>query len=418
MCGGIMTTPYHRRTTCRLCEDRTLEMVLELPATPIGDAYVPEEQTGEIQQAYPLTLFLCRNCGLLQLPDVVAPEILYGNYIYFTGISLGLTEHFHRYANAVLEHATPVPQSLVIDIGSNDGTLLKCFKDRGMRVLGIDPAAEVAKLATEAGIDTITAFFDLTVARRIREERGVAAIVTANNVLANIDDIPSVIEAVRELLATDGIFIFETGYMPDLIQNTILDNVYHEHISYYSVTPLDAFFRKHDMQLVDVRHVPTKGGSIRGIVQLSRGPRPVSTRVADMITLEHVLGYTGTAPFHAFADKAAILRDQLLLLVIALKAKGKSIAGYGASVGMTTLIYYFGLAPYLDFLVDDNSTRHNLYSPGYHLQVLPSEALYERKPDYVVLLAWQYADPIIKKHQSYLDKCGRFIIPLPEPRII
>jgi len=414
-----MTQPdHHRRTTCRLCEQPALETVLEFPPTPSGDAYLPAGRLEESRQLYPMALCRCTNCGLLQLPDVVAPEILYGNYTYFTGISLGLAEHFRRYADAVLEQVRPAAGALVVDIGSNDGTLLTCFKDSGMRVLGVDPAAEVAKRASAAGVETVTAYFDAALARRIREEQGPAAVVTANNVLANVDDVPGVLDGVRELLAPDGVFVFETGYMPDLLQKTILDNVYHEHISYYSVAPLDAFFRSHGMELVEVRHVPTKGGSIRGMVQRAGGPRPVARGVTDQLALERILGLGEAAPFQSFAARAAQTRDQLLALVRGLKDEGKSVAAYGASVGMTTLIYYFGLAPYLDYLVDDNTTRHGLYSPGSHLPVLPSETLNERRPDYVVLLAWQYAEPILKRNQAYLAAGGRFIIPLPELRIV
>lgn len=413
-----MIIPYHRRETCRLCEERSLEIIWEFPHTPVGDAYIPEQMLAKEQCAFPLGLAFCRSCGLVQLPDVVDPEILYGNYIYFTGISLGLAEHFRSYADAVLCQAATEEGSLVIDIGSNDGTLLKCFKEKGMRVLGVDPAAEVAKRAYMAGIETITDFFNPEIADRIRNEHGPAAVVTANNVLANIDDVPDMIFGVRSLLAEDGVFVFETGYMPDLIQKTIIDNIYHEHISYYSVIPLDIFFNKHGMELVDIRHVPTKGGSIRGMVQLAGGPRPVSPRVTDMIRLERTLGYAGNEPFARFAARLTTIRAQLLEIVEDCKSAGRSVVGYGASVGMTTMIYFFGLAPHLDYLVDDNATRHGLYSPGYHLQVLPSSALYEARPDYVVLLAWQYAAPIIDRHRKYLDKGGQFILPLPEPRLI
>lgn len=413
-----MTPPYYRRTTCRLCEGTALETVLDFPETPSGDAYIPAEKLAMPQQTYPLALLFCKECGLLQLPDVVAPEILYGNYIYFTGISLGLTEHFQTYADAVLDLVKPSSGSLVVDVGSNDGTLLKCFMNRGMHVLGVDPAQEVAKRASAAGIETITTYFAPAVAKEIKAKHGAATIVTANNVLANIDNIPDVVDAIRELLAPEGVFVFETGYMPDLIQKIILDNVYHEHISYYSVTPLNKFFENHGMQLVDIRHVPTKGGSIRGVVQLTGGPRQSSSGVVDMLRLEQILGYTEMTPFKAFAERTNRIRSQLFETVKAIKAEGKSIAGYGASVGMTTLIYFFGLAQYLDYLVDDNATRHNLFSPGHHLQVFSSETLYERKPDYVVLLAWQYAEPIIKRHQSYIGAGGRFMVPIPELRIV
>jgi len=407
-----MTTTYFRRTTCRLCEQAGLELVLKLGPSPVGDGYVTADRLATPQDSFPLDLCLCTHCGLLQVPDVVAPEILYGNYLYCTSISLGLAEHFQRYADAILGRLNLHPNSRIVDIGSNDGTLLKCFQKRGMSVLGIDPAAEVANIAKAAGIETITDFFGPALASSIRQEHGSADVVTANNVFANIDDLKGTVAGIRTLLSPDGVFIFETGYMADLIKKNILDNVYHEHISYYSVSPLDIFFRKQGMQLVDIEHVPSKGGSIRGIVQLAAGPRPVSPNVAAMIRLEQEQGLDTLAPFQAFAENAAAIKATLLATLTELKAAGKTIAGYGASVGVTTLIYYFGLAPLLDFLVDDNPSRYNLFSPGHHLQVFPSQVLCERKPDYVLVLAWQYAAPIMAKHREYLDQGGAFIHPL------
>ncbi len=409
-----MTQAYYRRKTCRLCEQAKLELVLNLGTTPPGDHYIGKDRLNVKQETYPLDLVFCTHCGLLQLPDVIAPEILYGNYIYCTSISLGLTEHFQKYADVVLAGVNPPKDTLIMDIGSNDGTLLQAFKKRGFRVLGVDPAREVAKKASDAGVATIVDFFTPELSRKIKKEHGSAAIVTANNVFANIDDVRNMIAGVRELLSDDGVFVFETGYMADLVQKKIIDNIYHEHISYYSASPLNAFFKSQGMQLFDIEHVPTKGGSIRGMVQLEGGPRRVTPAVAEMMQAEKQAGLTTMAPFHWFAKNTEAIKAELLSDLKELKAQGRSIAGYGASVGMTTLIYYFGLSELLDFLVDDNPVRHNLYSPGHHIPVLPSEALNERKPGCLVLLAWQYAEPILNKHQQYLAQGGKVIIPLPE----
>jgi SAM-dependent methyltransferase len=257
------------RKTCRMCDSAELHVILRLEPTPPGDHYVTAAALDVPQPAYPMTLVMCERCGLAQLPDVVDPEILYRDYIYNTSISLGLVRHFDEYAAAVIERAAVPAESLVIDIGSNDGTLLRAFKNRGMRVLGVDPARDVARKATEAGLETRTDFFDSRVAVEIRRERGPAAIVTANNVFANVDDLQEFVEGVRLVLAPDGVFVFETGYFPDLVNQSIIDNIYQEHLSYYSVKPLLQFFRRHGMQLVAVDHEPTKGGSIRGFVQLA-----------------------------------------------------------------------------------------------------------------------------------------------------
>ena len=262
------------RETCRMCDSRDLAVVLKLAPTPPGDHYVTADALDRPQPEYPMTLVMCERCGLAQLPDVVDPDILYRDYIYNTSISLGLVHHFDRYAESVLARTGAAPGALVIDIGSNDGTLLRAFKSRGMRVLGVDPAREVARKATAAGLETVNAFFDSALADDLRRDHGPAAIVTANNVFANVDDLHDFAEGVRCLLAPDGVFVFETGYFPDLIRYRIIDNIYQEHLSYYSVKPLARFFPRYGMHLAAVDHEPTKGGSIRGFVQLAHASTP------------------------------------------------------------------------------------------------------------------------------------------------
>lgn len=413
-----MSASVFRRKSCRLCGGHGLDLVLRLAPTPVADAYVSADRLDEVQETYPLDLVLCNGCSGVQLLDVVDPGVLYGDYLYVTSSSPGLDKHFQQYAADVLHRVNPSKEALVIDVGSNDGTLLRFFQKEGMRVLGIDPAGDIARKATESGTETLQAFFTPDVARRIKNERGRATIITANNVIANIDDLAQLAEAVRELLAPDGVFIFETGYLVDLIRETVFDNIYHEHLCYHSVKPLELFFRRNGMELIHASRVPTKGGSLRGTVQLAGGPRTVSLSVAELIALEVSLGLDRAETFKAFAAKLDSVKTELLKFLREVKTQGRTIAGYGASHSVTTIIYHFGLGDILSFLVDDNPRKRNLYSPGHHIPVLSPQALYERKPDYVLTLAWRFSEAVMKKHEAYLDQGGHFIVPLPEIRVI
>ena len=413
-----MSATHHRRDTCRLCGARQLEMVLPMTATPVGDAYVSAEHLDNPQQTYPLDLWLCRSCGLAQLVEVVDPEVLYVEYPYLTSISLGLPEHFRRYAEDVLGRIQPPREALVVDIGSNDGSLLKAFEDLGMRVLGIDPARDAGRLANQRGVETLTEFFSGDLARRLRLERGPAAVITANNVFANIDNVDDLIAGVRAWLAPDGVFVFETSYIGDVIEKTLLETVFHEHLSYFSVKPLQSFFQRCSMELIDVQRVPTKGGSIRGTVQLDTGQRTVASSVGEIIAYENQIGLHAPEIFGRFRAKLDTVKTNLLRVLRDLKAQGKTVAGYGASVGSVTLLHEFELRELLDFLADDNLRKQNTFSPGHHIPVLASNAIYDRNVDALVILAWAYAEPIMKKHPAFLQGGGEFIIPLPEVKVI
>lgn len=413
-----MKDSVYRRDTCRLCGGRALEVVLSLTPTSLADAYISADHLHEEQPIYPLDLYLCRDCGFSQLLDIVIPEVIYLDYIYETFSSLGLVDHFRRYADEVTAIIRPPANALVVDIGSNDGTLLGFFKERGMRVLGVDPAREIARRATASGIETLSEFFTRDLMRNIMKERGAASIVTANNLYANVDDLISLTESIRDLLAPDGLFIFESFYLADWMKNMVFDFTYHEHLSYFSVKPLQSFFSRLGMELINVQCVPTKGGSIRCIVQLAGGSRSVSPIIAELIEMETKLGLHRTEIFKSFAVRIDQAKDQTLKVIRSLLAQGKSIAGYGASPTTTTLIYHFDLGDKLSFIADDYPAKQNLYSPGYHIPVLAPPALYKRKPDYVLILAWRYAEPIIKKHKAFIEQGGKFIIPLPAMRII
>ena len=404
-----------RRTDCRLCHSRNLKLVLKLTPTPLADSYL---RTNETQPVFPLDLYLCRECGFAQLLDVVQPQHIYLDYIYETVSSLGLVEHFDSYAAEVLGRIRPPAGALVIDVGSNDGTLLKSYQKRGMKVLGVDPAREIAARATAAGVETLAEFLNVPVARRIRQERGPAAIVSANNVIANIDDLDEIAAAIRELLAPDGVFVFESYYLGDLVKNMVFDFIYHEHISSFAVKPVALFFQRHGLELVDVLRVPTKGGSLRYTIQLAGGPRKVAPIVGELLALEAQQGLDQPEMFRAFNARIERAKADTLAVLQKLKAEGKSVAGYGASATTTTLVYHFGMGGLIDYLVDDYPAKQGTFSPGLHLPVLPSEALYERRPAAVVVMAWRYYEPIMRRHQKYSAQGGKFIVPMPELKIL
>lgn len=407
-----------RRTDCRLCRGRDLDLVLRLAPAPIADAYIAAGQLEEVQETYPLDLFLCRGCGHAQLLHVVDPEILYGDYIYVTANSPGLLEHFRGYADEVHARIRPRTGALAVDVGSNDGILLRFFKEKGLSVLGVDPAREIAKRVTASGIETLPEFFTPALAHEIKTGHGHAAIVTANNVFANVDNLGELTDGIRDVLAPDGVFVFEVSYLGDLIQGMVFDFIYHEHLSYHSVSPLEKFLRQHGMELIEIRRVPTKGGSLRYTAQLAGGPRPVSPSVAECIATETRIGLGRPEVFKTFGERIEALKARLADVLRERKAGGRTIAGYGASATVTTLIYHFDLAEVLSFLIDDNPLKQNRFSPGRHIPVFPSHVLYERKPDDVLILAWRFAQPIIKKHQAYLDQGGRFIVPVPAIELI
>ena len=413
-----MDNIIRRRDTCRLCGSRNVELVLQLAPSPIGDAYVTADKRDVPQPLFPIDLFLCCDCGLAQLLDIIEPKVLYGDYIYVTSSSLGLGDHFHGYAEQVYEAIHPQPGSLVVDIGSNDGTLLKCFKHLGLRPLGVEPAEHIARAATASGAQTIAGFFTPELSRQILAQHGPATIITANNVFANVDDLESMTRGIRDLLAPDGVFVCESYYVADVVNNMVFDFIYHEHISSFAVTPLNTFFARMGMRLLDVVHVPTKGGSLRYTVGLAGGPRKPSPAVAAMLEQERRTGVCDPRTFKEFSARIDRLREKTCAMLAELKAAGRSVAGFGASITATTLIYHFGIGSFLDYLVDDNPAKQGRFSPGLHLPVYPAAALYERKPDAAVILAWRYAEPIIRNHQSYLESGGRFIVPVPEVKVV
>lgn len=408
----------HRRDTCRLCGSRDLRLVLQLAPTPPANAFVPAGEVGKPQERFPLDVFFCQRCAHVQLLDVVDPRLLFENYVYVSGTSPVFVKHFEDYARDVRARFQPAAGSLVLDIGSNDGTLLRFFQQAGHRVLGIDPAKKIAAEATAAGIPTRADFFTPALADGLRAELGAASVITANNVFAHADDLRGIVAGIRSLLAPGGVYVFEVSYLVDVFQHTLFDTIYHEHVAYHSVKPLVRFFRENGMELVEALRVGSHGGSLRGIAQLAGGPHPVGASVAAAVQVEEQLGLDRPETFEQFGRNINQLKQDLGRLLRDLKAQGKRIAAFGAPAKATTLMFHFDIGPELvDFIADDSPHKQGLFSPGTHIPVLPAAAIYEKKPDYVVLLAWNFAGPIMKKHQAFRDAGGHFIVPIPSLQV-
>ena len=418
-----MENEYQTRDDCRLCASKDLVEAFRLNPTPPANEFVPAGTGGEIpdQTRIPLYLVSCRQCGHVQLPVVVDPERLFRNYVYVSGTSPVFVDHFRRYAEDMIRRLEMAPGDLVVEIGSNDGTLLRFFKDAGMRVLGVDPAKDIAARASAAGVETWPEFFTQEVAQRIVGQRGHAMLVLANNVFAHADDLHGIAAGVKQLLDSRGIFSFEVSYLPDVIEKTLFDTIYHEHLSYHSVGPLLRFFQSVGMSLRDAQRVDTHGGSLRGIAVPHKGDTLVTKEVTDLLAYENALRLTpgNRAPFLDLEVRVKTLRDGLHQFLAQAKADGKRVAGFGAPAKATTLMHHFGLgASDLEFIVDDSPLKQGLFTPGKHVPVLPSSAIRELKPDYLVVLAWNFADSIIAKNQAFRDAGGKFVVPIPEFRIV
>lgn len=410
---------YRHRDDCRLCGSHQLSQVLSLVPTPPANAFVSAEIRDVPQPSFPLDVFFCEHCKHVQLLDVVDPRVLFEHYVYVSGTSPVFVKHFEDYARDLLDRFAASTNGIVVDIGSNDGTLLRAFQRAGRTVQGIDPAVEIARAATQAGIPTLNGFFSLDMAGRILTERGPAAIITANNVLAHIDNLGDVLRGIRHLLADDGILAFEVSYLGDVIKNVLFDTIYHEHLDYHSVLALQPFLAAHGLEIIDVVMVPSHGGSIRVIAQPKGGPRPVGESVATVIAAERRQGLDQMETFRQFGAKIDAVGQKLKSVLAEFKAEGKLIAGFGAPAKATTLMHHFAIGPeIIDFIIDDSPLKQGLYTPGMHIPVVSSQALSDRKPDILVILAWNFAPSIIERTATFRAGGGRYVVPLPQVEVI
>lgn len=411
---------YYQRTRCRMCDGADLARVMTLTPTPPGNTLLTEQQLGRAETRYPLDLYFCRACTHVQLGHVVDPAILYQNhYLYVSGTSQQFVRHLEEYAAAMAKRFHLPNGALIADIGSNDGTCLRSFKQLGMKVIGVDPATEIARAATNSGIETVGAFFSRALAEELREKYGPAAFITSHNACAHIDHLDDVVRGVAHWLDNDGVFVLEVGYFVDVFTNYFFDTIYHEHLDYHTVAPFERLLARTGMELISAQRISPQGGSIRIMAQKAAGPLKPDASVGELIALEKSLGLDRAETIRTFGEKIAKLGEKLRSLLGSLKSEGKSIAAYGAPTKAVTLLSHFGIgAAELDFVVEDNPLKHGLFLPVSHLPVVPTEELYLRRPDYALILAWNFAAPIMTMHRRYADQGGRFIVPMPDPRII
>ena len=410
---------HHQRETCRLCLGNRLDLAVPMLPTPVGEGFVQADQRSSEGPLFPLDLHLCADCGHLQLLTVLDPQELFGAYLFTTASSPSLLGHFSKLAQAIATDYQLPKGSKVLEIGSNDGTLLRCFQELGMSVLGVDPAASIAQSANASGIETINDFFSLPLARRLREERGAFDLVLANNVFAHIDSIRQVAEGIGHVLTDSGIFVFEVSYLVDTIDKLLFDTIYHEHLCYHALGPLVTFFEGLGLQVFRAERIPSKGGSIRVFVQKSGGGQAQDRSVAQLLTLEEEKGACRLDRLQEYGRDLQTRAGQVREKVAGLRSRGARLAGYGASQTTTTLTYQLGLQDLMDCIIDDNPAKDGLYSPGNRLPVVSSRVLSEtdRRPDYVIILAWLYAEPIIEKNRRYIEAGGQFILPWPSFKI-
>ncbi len=411
---------YYLRESCRMCGEESLTKAMSLTPTPPGNDFLTKEELGRDEPVYPLDLYFCEACHHIQLGHVVDPKILYQkNYSYVSATSAYFVNHLKHYAKDMVERFDLKPGDLAIDIGSNDGTCLSFFKDKGMKVVGVDPATEIAGKATENGIDTIADFFGYKLAVELRKKYGTAKYITSHNACAHIDNLFDVVKGVEHWLDADGVFVLEVGYFVDVYSNTWFDTVYHEHVDYHTVAPFEKLFNRVGMELISVERISPQGGSIRVMAQKKGGIIKRDDSVDELIALEAKLGLDKAETLYKLNHKISQVRDKLHDLIHSLKADGKSIAGFGAPTKATTLMAHFGLdATVLDFIVDDNPLKQGLFTPITHIPVLSADALYKIKPDYVLILAWNFAEPIMQMHKKYSEQVGQFILPMPNPEIV
>jgi hypothetical protein len=409
-----------RRTTCRVCGSTHLEFILSLGPSPLANAFLSSPAEFANERRYPLDLYLCEACALLQLVDVVDPEILFRHYIYVTGTSDTIAAHNVAYAQTIVELLNLGPGDLVAEVASNDGSLLQCFKQHGVRTLGIEPASNLAAHASAVGIETVNVFFNEAEARKLRAARGSAQAVVANNVLAHVDDPLDFLTGCRELVDAKGVISIEVPYVGDLLEKLEYDTVYHEHLCYFSIASLLRACDAVGLSAVRLDRVPVHGGSLR--LYMRAGTDGHAPSVLALAAAERREGLTEISRYRQFADGVRANRTALVDLLERLSADGKRMVGYGAPAKGNTLLNYCGIdTRLLPYTVDKNALKVGLYTPGTHIPVRPVTALTESRdgmPDYVLILAWNFADEIMRQQQYYRNLGGRFILPIPEPRVV
>ena len=413
-----MKKNFHHSTNCRLCKSTNLKMVIPLEKIPLTEKYINETKLDDPHELYPIDIFMCLDCSHVQLLDVINPDILWDDFTFRTGQAQVIIDHMKDVAQKTCYQYNIKKNSLIIDVGSNDGTLLQGFKDNGMKVLGIDPAKDIALEAIKAGIPTLPEFLTMRLANKIIKEYGKADVVACFNSFGHADNMNELMAGISNMVAPDGIFVFEVSYLVDIIDNLLLGTFIHEHLCHYSIIALVQFFKRHGMELIEVERVPLQGGSLIGTVQHIGGPHSIKQSVTELHNYEKTRGFDSPKIIESFSRRLDKLVIEFNNLILKWKNNGEEIAGYGAARSNPTLLAQFKIGNKISFIVDDHPQKVNLYTPGDKIKVIPTKELIKRMPKYTIILAWIHAEHIISKSHEYLKKGGNFILLFPEIQII
>ena len=409
---------FRNETRCRSCGSEALKDVIEFGETPLADRLLTKEQLADDTLFVPLTVVFCDDCSLVQIRETVDPEILfYADYPYFSSVSKSLLKHFRDSALSIIEKRGLGTDSLVVEAASNDGYMLKNFHEKGINVLGIEPTDGPAQAATDIGIRTRKQFFTHDLGKELREEFPQGAdVFLANNVLAHVPDLNGFVGGIGAVLNDTGVAVIEAPYLVDLVDHCEFDTMYHQHLCYFSVSALDKLFRRHGLFLNRVERTPIHGGSLRLFVEPTEN---VDDTVKDLLAMEAERKVTDDSYYADFAARVETIKNGLMKIITDLKADGKSIAGYGAAAKANTLMAYVGIDhTLLDFVSDKNEFKQGKYYSGMHIPIESPDSLYTKKPDYVLVLAWNFAEEIMQEQVAFAEGGGRFIVPIPEPKIV
>lgn len=405
---------------CRFCGEPLRFTFVDLGMSPLCESYLGPEQLNQMEPFYPLHVFVCESCFLVQLEEYVSPEHIFTEYAYFSSYADAWLQHAQNYTSLVIERFKLDQKSFVVEVASNDGYLLQYFVQKNIPVLGIEPAKNVAKVALEKGIPTLTEFFGQEKAKQLYDEGKQADLVVGNNVLAQVPDVNDFVAGMKTLLKPDGVITIEFPHLMRLMEENQFDTIYHEHFSYFSFIAVEKIFSANGLTLFDVEELFTHGGSLRIYARHAENDiLPISNQVLEMHERERSAGFTKMEHYSAFGEQVKETKRKLLSFLIEVRKQGKSVVGYGAPGKGNTLLNYCGIrTDFLDYTVDRNPYKQGKFLPGTHIPIYPVEKIQETKPDYVLILPWNFKDEIMIQMAGIREWGGQFVIPIPEVEII